>query len=263
MEVEVPCGRCWGCRLERSRQWAIRCVHESYMHKENSFVTLTYRDEDLTWGHSRPTLVKQDLQKFFKRLRKKYGKLRFFACGEYGGRTHRPHYHACIFGIDFPDKKFHHEENGIQNYVSDSLDSIWSHGHCLVGDVTFESAAYVARYIMDKKLGNTSGYYQKEGIEAEFIRMSRRPGIGKPWFDRWHADIFPNDQVIIRGGVKCVPPKYYNSLYELLEPERYQRIKAKRDKNLKEREIDRSLYKLNIREKVKLAQIKNLTREKN
>jgi len=105
MPVVVPCGQCIGCRLEKSRQWAIRCVHESKCHDDNIFVTLTYNNENLPKDGS---LCLADLQKFMKRLRKKYGAgIRYFACGEYGEKLKRPHYHVCIFGLNFPmrDKK--------------------------------------------------------------------------------------------------------------------------------------------------------------
>ena len=105
MEVTVPCGRCTSCRLEHSRQWAVRCMHEAQMHEGNSFITLTYAPEHL---HEDYSVHKKELQKFFKRLRKNTGiKLRYFACGEYGDENRRPHYHAIIFGYDFPDKQLY------------------------------------------------------------------------------------------------------------------------------------------------------------
>jgi len=137
--MTVPCGRCIGCRLERSRQWALRCMHELEFHKCNSFVTLTYRDNDLPMGNMEATLVPDDLMLFWKRLRKEYGNgIRYFACGEYGERTRRPHYHACIFGVDFKDRKVFSTKGDFTLYTSDTLDSIWGYGHCIIGDVSFE-----------------------------------------------------------------------------------------------------------------------------
>jgi len=260
MPVTVPCGRCIGCRLERSRQWAMRCVHESKMHKENCFITLTYKNEDLTWGLERPTLVPRDLQLFMKRLRKNHGTgIRFFACGEYGERFGRPHYHACLFGFDFKDKKYYDSKNGIETYTSDNLRRLWPHGDNVIGAVTFDSAAYVARYIMAKKLGNTSSYYSEQSIEPEFVRMSRKPGIGSSFFNKWKMDIFPKDHVII-NGLECQAPKYYTSLYEKQEPVKYLRIKAKRKNNQQKNAINNTPHQLRIRETVKISRIKTLTR---
>lgn len=204
------CGRCIGCRLEYSRQWAVRIVHESQMHEHKYFLTLTYRDEELIHGYAKPTLYPRHLQLFMKRLRKEYGNgIRFFACGEYGDRTNRPHYHMCLFGVDFVDRKIHSIKNGNYLYSSAMLNSLWTHGNCLIGDVTFESAAYVARYILDKKTGPQSEYYKTEGIEPEFVRMSRRPGIGTSWLNKFESDVFPHDYVVIRGGIKSKPPRFY------------------------------------------------------
>lgn len=227
--VIVPCGRCIECRLERSRQWAVRCVHESQMHDEKCFITLTYSDDHIPCGEKAYTLNPRDLQLFMKRLRKKYGEgIRFFACGEYGDKYGRPHYHACIFGLDFEDKKLYSERDGIRLFDSASLTSLWSLGDCKVGDVTFESAAYVARYIMTKKIGRQARYYEDMGIEPEFTRMSRRPGIGASWYEKFKSDIYPHDYTVIRGGIKTRPPKYYNNKYELDNPQQMEYIKNRR-----------------------------------
>ena len=103
--IEVPCGQCIGCRLERSRQWAVRCVHEASLYKNNCFVTLTYSDDKLP---SDGSLHFDHFQKFMKRLRRFYddSRIRFFHCGEYGEQYSRPHYHCCLFNFDFVDKKF-------------------------------------------------------------------------------------------------------------------------------------------------------------
>lgn len=261
--VPVPCGRCIGCRLERSRQWAVRCVHEAQMHQQNCFITLTYRNDALTYGDERPTLYPRDLQLFLKKLRKKYEPtiIRFFACGEYGGLTNRPHYHACIFGFDFQDKKFHSTKMDNHLYTSNTLNNIWGHGNCLIGNVTFESAAYVARYIMDKKMGETAKYYVEQSITPEFVRMSRRPGIGKSWFDKYHTDIFPADRVVIRNNTICTPPKYYSGQFEILNPVKYSLIKNNRKNNILKNYENYTSEKLLIREQIKLAQIKNISRQ--
>ena len=155
---KLPCGQCVGCRLERSRQWAIRCMHEAQMHEDNCFITLTFNPESLDDRSNPWSLDVRDFQLFMKRLRKKYGAgIRFYHCGEYGELNKRPHYHACIFGFDFPDKRLWKVTNsGHRLYISESLDELWPFGFCTIGNVTFESAAYVARYIMKKVNGDAA-----------------------------------------------------------------------------------------------------------
>lgn len=260
--MTVPCGRCIGCRLERSRQWAIRCMHESEFHEKNCFVTFTYNDKNLKHGENKATLWPRDLELFWKKLRKELNgiRIRYFACGEYGERSNRPHYHACIFGFDFPDKAFYSTKNSNNLYSSPMLDRIWSHGSCLIGSLTFESAAYVARYICDKKLGETAHEYKDMGIEPEFVRMSRRPGIGSKWFDKYLTDIYPDDFCLIRNGIKTKPPKYYDKKLQLHNPLLHTQIKKNRhilsDKNWNLTTPEA----LKILERVKNAQIRTLSR---
>lgn len=262
--ITVPCGRCIGCRLERSRQWALRAEHERHYHKDSCFVTLTYRDSELPMGNLAATLVPRDLELFWKRLRKEYGNgIRYFACGEYGERTSRPHYHAIIFGLDFQDKKLHSTKGDFNLYTSDSLDRIWGYGNCIIGDATFESAAYVARYIVDKKTGPKAKVYTEKGIEPEFCRMSRRPGLGARWFDEYKTDIFPHGKMMIRGK-KCRPPRYYLDRLEKHDPMEAE-IQAKRRKYEGElkywKDYDKGAPKLSTRERVKKSQLKDLTRD--
>ncbi|AXL15266.1 replication initiator protein [Microviridae sp.] len=211
--IELPCGQCIGCRLERSRQWAIRCLHEASLYDDNCFLTLTYSDVNLPIDGS---LNKEHFQKFMKRLRKKYPRLpgntiRYFHCGEYGEKLNRPHYHACLFNIDFTDKVLWKNKNGFKLYTSESLSQLWPYGYCIIGNVTFESAAYVARYIMKKITGDQANdHYQ--GRSPEYITMSRRPGIGKAWYDKFKDDLFPHDKCIINGKETTIPKFYYNLL---------------------------------------------------
>lgn len=257
--LTVPCSRCIGCRLEYSRQWAIRCDNEAKMHEHNQFVTLTYRDEDLVFGGLAPTLEPRELQLFFKRLRKEYGNgIRYFACGEYGDESYRPHYHACIFNLDIKDKELYTIKNGNKLYRSDTLDRIWGHGDVRIGDVTFESAAYVARYVMKKIMDPNSNIYEERGIEPEFCRMSRRPGIGMTWLHKFSGDVFNAGYQVV-NGMKCKPPRYYQQKFTENEPE----IMAKRKKAVINKIFDPENYKaprLNVKETVKKAQINRLTR---
>lgn len=153
--LQVPCGQCVGCRLERSRQWAIRCVHESKLHKDNCFITLTYNDANLP---SDKSLHYRDFQLFMKKLRKQYPdkKIRFYMCGEYGENFGRPHFHACLFNFNFDDLTLWKTQNKQKLYRSKKLEKLWPLGHSSVGTVTFESAAYVARYIMKKVTGDAA-----------------------------------------------------------------------------------------------------------
>ena len=154
--LELPCGQCIGCRLERSRQWAMRCLHEASLYDRNAFITLTYDDSHLPPGGS---LSYPDFQRFMKRLRRRIGsKVRFYAGGEYGEQgTIRPHFHACLFGYDFPDKVFFKRSaSGDKLYTSKLLESLWPYGISSVGDVTFQSAAYIARYCVAKRTGDAA-----------------------------------------------------------------------------------------------------------
>ena len=190
--LELPCGQCIGCRLERSRQWAMRCVHEASMHDDNCFITLTYNPENLPPDCG---LIKSDFQKFMKRYRRAFpGKeIRFYHCGEYGDANNRPHYHAVIFGHNFDDWMYLFDSpSGEPIYTSPTLERIWGHGFVTVGSVTFESAAYVARYVMKKingplkeKIDEKTDLKHYERVNAftgeiievmpEYSTMSRRP----------------------------------------------------------------------------------------
>lgn len=218
-ELELPCGQCWECRFKRSRDWAIRCMHEAQLHDHNSFITLTYSPEHLPADNS---LHYDHFQRFMKRLRK-HAKcnIRFYMCGEYGENFGRPHYHACIFGFDFPDKKFLSQTPGGERlYTSDVLSKLWPFGLSSIGSVTFNSAAYVARYIMKKITGDRAFNHYNEvdsdGVivnsrTPEFTRMSLKPGIGAGWLEKFHSDVYPHDHVIVKGKESSVP-RYYDKL---------------------------------------------------
>jgi hypothetical protein len=252
--LSVPCGQCVGCRLERSRQWAIRCVHEASLHESNAFITLTFSDKYLPKDRSLDVRV---FQRFMKRLRKAIGvPIRFYHCGEYGSKLGRPHYHAIIFGYGFPDKTVWQNRNGRDLFRSKLLEKCWKYGHSSVGSVTFESAAYVARYIMKKINGDAAlDHYmdidQDTGevfmVKPEYTTMSRRPGIGKNWFLEYSSDVFPSDEVVMRGK-KMRPPKYYDSLFEVLDPNEFVDIKKRRVKNAKKHSADQTPARLRVRE---------------
>lgn len=243
-EVHVPCGQCIGCRLEQSRQWATRVSLENQLHDKSIFMTLTYDDEHLPYqidgdtGEMVPTLRPKHFTNFMKLLRfniEKYypnnGKIRFFGCGEYGSETKRPHYHIILFGFEPPDKKIYKTTfTGHKLYNSAFLEKCWNRGFINFGNVTFESAAYVARYCTKKITGEAAAEHY--GVkEPEFVRMSRRPGIAKEWFDKYKNDVYPQDFIVIRDGIKCRPPKYFDKLAEKFFPDLFEEIKSYRVDN--------------------------------
>lgn len=210
MPLQVPCGRCIGCRLEKSRQWAVRCMHEASLYESNCFITCTYRPEDLPPGGS---LVPEHWVLFMKRLREKYGPgIRFFHCGEYGDKLERPHHHAILFNHDFRDKVLHSTSKGIKLYTSEELDALWKYGFCSVGEATFESAGYIARYSLKKVPWAYGGEEHYGGRVPEYLTMSRKPGIGHEWIKKFGREVYPSDQVIV-NGVACKPPRYYDEVW--------------------------------------------------
>lgn len=265
--VELPCGQCIGCRLERSRQWAIRCIHEASLYENNSFITLTYSDTNLPKHNS---LNLSHFQNFMKRLRFHFSKqaIRFFHCGEYGENFGRPHYHACLFNLDFSDKTHWKTVNGEKYYVSPTLEKLWGLGHTMTGDVTFESAAYVARYITKKVTGALAeNHYQVvdpatgeiADRKKEYVTMSRRPGIGKAWFDKFKQDVFPWDFVIVRGK-KMKPPKFYNGQLEIAYPTEYLKLKAIRKAAAADHAADQTWERLAVREEIHYERFSKLKR---
>jgi len=270
MPVDFACGQCVGCRLERSRQWAVRCVHEASLHENNCFITLTFNDDALAKRANPFTVDVRDFQLFMKRFRKKYGEgIRYFHCGEYGEKTQRPHYHACIFGFDFPDKKLWKVSNGHRLYTSEKLNALWEHkGYCVIGDVTWQSAAYVARYIMKKITGDkaeqhyqlidelTGEIYERN---PEYTTMSRRPGIAKGWFDKFGDELYVTDSVVINGHELRVP-KFYDSHYELSNPLDYRKIKAQRRAHAKKNDGQNTPHRLYQKEQCKLRAVEKLIR---
>lgn len=267
LPVTLPCGQCIGCRLERSRQWAIRCVHETQLHENNCFITLTYDVASLPGGG---TLVKKHFQNFMKRLRKgNPGRsIRYFHCGEYGEVNARPHYHALIFNHDFSDRELYTIRNDIKLYTSAQLSNLWPHGFSTVGDATFESAAYVARYVLKKITGPSAEEHYKRlivetgelvSVQPEYITMSLKPAIGKLWYEKFHSDVFPADEVILRGR-KLKPPKYYEKLYDISDHDDMEKIKGQRIKERSKHKEDQTPARLSDRKICKLAQIKTLSR---
>ncbi|AXH77073.1 MAG: replication initiator protein [Microviridae sp.] len=267
--MTVPCGQCIGCRIDRSRQWALRCVHEAKLHKENCFVTLTYDDEHLPPAD---TLLKTDLQYFFRKLRKSGVNFRYYACGEYGDISQRPHYHAIIFGHQFlKDRKRHSTaKNGDVVYISESLNKLWGNGYCTIGSFNYSSAAYVARYCMKKQMGkdaiNHTNYTRVDvdsgvlyQVAPEFALMSLKPGIGSGWYDKYKSDAFPSD-FLTHQGKKHPVPRYYTEKLKKEDETTHSKIKGKRKKQAKLLADNNTPDRLAVRETCKKAQTSSLKR---
>ena len=230
--LSVPCGQCIGCKLERSREWAIRCMHEASMHEQNCFVTLTYEDEHLPENGQ---LVRSDYQKFMKRLRKRVPRVRNYYCGEYGDTTERPHFHALLFGWKPSDGQQLTTGNN-PLFESETLNKTWSLGLTSFGEVTFESAAYVARYCTKKITGPMADdHYARTNPDTgeiyflipPFNGMSLKPGIGNSWLQKWGPDAYEKDQIIMRGKA-MKPPRSYDRIFEHVDPHLFLRNRAKR-----------------------------------
>lgn len=226
--IEVPCGRCTGCRLERSRQWAVRMMHEAQLHQDNAFITLTYDDDNLPADYG---LDLRHWQLFMKRLRKTVGKVRFYACGEYGEQLLRPHYHAILFGYQFRDLVHFKTQNQNSIFTSQLLSRLWPFGHSTTAAVSYQSAAYVARYTMKKISGELAAEHylrrhpisgQLHTVRPEFSVMSRRPGIGADWLARYKSDVFPSG-FIVAEGKKMPPPRFYTSKLSVEEQQALKR----------------------------------------
>jgi hypothetical protein len=267
--LELPCGQCVGCRLERSRQWAIRCMHEASLYKDNCFITLTYDEEHLPEDYS---LHYDDFQRFMKRLRKRYqGKtIRFYMAGEYGENFGRPHFHACIFNLDFEDKYLWQKtDSGSKIYRSKILEELWPFGYSSIGEVNFQSAAYVARYIMKKVTGDMAEQHYEEvnfttgeiiQRKPEFNKMSLKPGIGYKWYQKYKDDVYPHDYVIVNGK-KCKPPKFYDKKYADDYPYEFDQLQWDREKSAKAQVFDNTPERLLVKEEVLKAKLSRLKRK--
>lgn len=237
------------------------------MYDENTFITLTYNDDHLPDDRS---VDMRDFQLFMKRLRKKHGaNIRFFHCGEYGEKNGRPHYHACLFNFDFQDKKPWKIINDNMLYTSNDLSSLWTYGFSSIGEVTFQSSAYVARYILKKITGEPSQeHYQWidpttgeiHQRKPEYVTMSRRPGIGKTWYDQFRNDVYPSDEIIMNGS-RMRPPKFYDRQLEALHEKEYRKTRAKRKTAAKKHADDQTPARLKVRETVQNARLNLLPRK--
>lgn len=229
-------------------------MHEKRLHFASSFLTLTYDQQHLPVGG---TLVKRDLQLFMKRLRKVRPRgLRFFACGEYGETFGRPHYHVLLLNTDFPDQRFYkHSPAGHALYRSEELSSLWTAGNADVGAVTFGSCCYVARYCTKLSKAAVSS-----GRVPEFQVMSRRPGLGFEWFERFHPEAYRADSAIMDEHE--VPlPRYYDLKFECVDSERLEVLKRARRRRALLHAVDNSVDRLRVRERFQELKLARFSRE--
>lgn len=269
--IKVPCGKCIGCRLDYSRHWAIRSMHEARMHSDNCFVTLTFNDEHMPLDRS---LSRGYIQSWLKRFRYKYGDgIRYMLCGEYGARTGRPHYHILFYGFNFPDRYVWSERRGNLYYRSPGLEELWrdahsdeSNGFSIIGDVSFESSAYVARYVTKKVFGaNSKKHYY--GREKEFLNMSRMPGLGNEFFYKYWQDMYNVGYVVMDNNghkFKAPIPRYYDNLLSCHSPDVYFRYKLDKRKNMINNlfidNLDESEARLQVREELQKLKLDKLVR---
>ena len=266
----IPCGKCIGCKNDKKKEWAIRCVLEAREHEHNYFITLTYDDQNKPWddkfinkltgeiyeddGTWNGYLEPKDMTDFIKRLRSRWERkydhegIRYFYCGEYGGLG-RPHYHAIFFNLPINPKTLevlkYDKESGKALYTSKEIEKLWGKGFVVIEEFDYASAAYVAGYVQ-KKMGSCRDYvsYAKKGQTPEFIRMSRDGGIGKAYYEK-HTGIHDNDEIVMKTALNRVEnvkiPRYFDKLRESFDKDYIQEVKSRRkekavsrNKNLKE-----------------------------
>lgn len=285
--INLPCGKCIGCTLNYSRHWATRIMHEAQMHTYNSVVTLTYDDDHLPSDRS---LHHDHFQLFIRRLKKRLSKevridgqpqrscasgilhsrheqravVRYYVAGEYGESYKRPHYHAILFGIDFQNKLIFKDKL----WRSPELEQLWPHGYSSIMPLTWQTAAYVARYVIKKQESKTKTRYQVIDPDtgelitrkSEYTKMSRRPGIGANWLDKYQSDVYPRGKVIV-NGTAVNPPRYYDNKFKERDPEAFEQMKAEREIEQQKYEHDDTPARRRVKEQVAKARAGQLKRQ--
>ena len=285
--LEVACGQCLGCRLDHALMWATRICHEASLHVDNhgnSWVTLTYRekhdanDQQYRAGHYVPddfSLQPSHVSKFIRALRKRLPqKIKYFYCGEYGDENGRPHYHICLFNVSFDDQQLWKDDEGFYTYTSRTLDELWPYGFATVAELNYETAAYTARYSLKKITGKMADEHylrcdqhgEAYWILPEFIRMStgnkNAPcGLGSGFYEKYHTDIFPQDQCPVPGkGMVRKVPRYYDNILESRDPATRELVKDLRKEFIKHHGHDFTPERLAA--KYKCAQARNNLRKR-
>lgn len=189
-EAYVPCGRCAFCLATKRSDWVMRLYHEHKAAEDSCFLTLTYANPHLTWKHGRPQLVKADLQDYIRAIRRRGYKIRYYAVGEYGSQTYRPHYHVLLFG----------------SVPEEVLRKTWTMGTIHVGKITLASCGYCTKYVINSKAN-----FMKHKRDPPFAIMSLKPAIGHQYLTKamiaWHKEDRRN--YIVHEGTKRHLPRYY------------------------------------------------------
>lgn len=284
-----PCKSCINCKLSDSQSLAIRMMHESKFHTQNSFLTLTYNSENLPQNNS---LLYADVTKFIKKIRKslqktKYAdwyyasyttlkrrklsrklysksKLKFFLVGEYGSDLSRPHYHIILFGFDFSDP---HPYKGVVNtrtlssktdervyYKSSFANLLWDKGFIDIGNVDTATCLYAAKYIT-KKL-KTHEYSSLQLPEKS--SMSKKIPLGIPWLEKYYSDVYPHSFVVF-DGKKFPPPRSYDDWIKKHKPDLWLKTIESRESSQKDSYPD--YYDLYSAHQIRLQQQAKFTRD--
>lgn len=286
----LPCGKCIGCKAAERKNWAIRLELEAKKYENNYFITLTYNNENLkipdhygytienkeypltsttyvytnenNWRDWRGTLDKKDLSRFMDSFRhyliRKYNwtGCRFYGVGEYGDRYGRPHYHIIL--MNCPQLQLEPRGQNLKTrlpkYTNKEIEHVWGKGFIEIGEVTWESISYVAGYCNKKRYGNDKKkYYGERGQEPIFANMSRRPGIGKEYYNLKGYDIYDFDEIINSKGNPVKPPRYFDKLMDKENHYFMEYIKEAREKKTQE-EIEKKLKltSLNLEQQLKI-----------
>lgn len=261
--IQFPCRKCIGCRLAHAKSWTIRILHEMQTTDETSglgstFITLTYADEHLPANGSIDT---RTLQLFLKRLRRAIEplKIRHYSVGEYGDQYARPHYHAAIFGYEFPDREpfKYNPETHSWTYTSPLLSTCWPYGFVTIQTLNSGNAAYIARYVTKKLTGPKTELY--EGKKPEFSLKSLHPGLGHDWIIKYKNDVYPSD-VIIHQGKHYPIPSYYDKVIAEIDPATIEESKDWRSYEATQHTSDLTPERLAIRETIQRLKQERYTR---
>lgn len=264
-------------------------MNEAQLYEHNAYITLTYEEDD---RFNRDELCYSDYQAFMRRLRKHFArlkqkaiatreglkkprrlkkseipKIRFYMSGEFGDRNGRPHFHAILFNVEFTDKIYLKKNaSGAKLYTSATLEKLWGKGFTSIGDVTFQSAAYVARYVMKKVTGKGKTDANAETdpetgeikLKQPLCQMSRKPGIGRPWIEKFKTDVYPHGKQVV-NGLEVRPPKFYDKYYKTKNPKLYRAMIQQRQQEVNHQ--DNTNDRIEAKEKVKQAQLDQLKRK--
>ena len=210
-EVFVPCRKCVECVQVYSNNWAVRCMLEAKSHSENCFITLTYDEQ-----HVPESVSVREMQLFLKRLRKALGKkkIRYFCCGEYGEKSGRPHYHLILFGVSFSaDRQYlKQDRRGNVIFTSPTLSRLWKNGFHSIGDLTFDSAKYCAKYMQKFNVNEK---------RKSFTIQSRKPAIGYQYAIDNVESISKTGKVYVCGKEYSAPWQFKHWYFQRLDTAMY------------------------------------------